>query len=188
MSKSNTQSPQIVHLSAPVGLKLAKASSRSLQVEWQAPSIIRNINANDSSVSSSSQQLLTYSVNWRQKSSSSISSGKSNTDNRQRELNTTSKFLTIDDLTAETVYSVHVSVIVAGVRGPPAILEVKTELEPAFPGMPVDFKAEFIDLSMLSSQSASTSISALKLKWKKPIQNAETIIKYRLFYQHLHYG
>jgi hypothetical protein len=80
---------------------------------------------------------------------------------------------------------------VAFKRGPAASIEARTDSEPIHPSAPVDFKAEFIDLNMpgqQSSVSSATSISALKLKWKKPLYNANLVVKYRLYYQHLHHG
>jgi hypothetical protein len=106
-------------------------------------------------------------------------------------LNTTNASVVIDELTPDTTYTVQVSVIVAFVRSPAISIEARTDSEPIHPSAPVDFKAEFMDLNTAPQQpssSTASAISALKLKWKKPLYNANLIAKYRLYYQHLHHG
>lgn len=161
----------VVHLSAPVNLRIIRSKPRALQLEWHAPSIVRNedkLNLNKDS--------LIYSVNWKAK----------NTD-RQRELNTTNASILIDELTPDTVYIIYVSAMMSGTKGPYSFVEAKTDPEALLPGPPVDFKAEFIDFN-LPSESFTSLTPTLKFKWKKPIINSENILKYRLFYQHVHYG
>jgi neogenin len=165
--KHTTNKQQIVQLSAPVNLTVVNKKSRSFQIEWQKPSVITSpTHVLPKNVSN----LLTYEINWKAKN-----------DDRQRELNITQNSVLIDDTTADTMYLVTVCALLEANKSPCSTIEVKTDPELVMPGPPVEFKAELLDLN---TQSQTT----LKFKWKKPALNAENIIKYRLYYQHLNYG
>jgi hypothetical protein len=164
---THTTTAPIVHLSSPESIRLVKSNSRSILIEWQSPSIVRDSNNSN----------LYYAINW-----------KSKTADRMREINTTNTSCLIDDLAHDTLYTIQVSAILSSIRGPSSSIEVKTDAEPLFPSQPVDFKAEFIDLSMPVQSMTTSSVSALKLKWKRPQFNFANILKYRLYYQHLHFG
>ena len=74
------------------------------------------------------------------------------------------------------------------IRGPCSPIEGRTESEASLPGPPIDFQAEFIDLNMPIDNSLSTLTPTLRFRWKKPKINPQNIAKYRLYYQHLHFG
>lgn len=157
------QTQPFIQLSAPANLTLLNKKARSFQIEWKPPVL----------AATSSLSNLTYEINW-----------KAQTTDRQRELNTSSTSILIDELTADTVYLIQVCAVLDSIKGPCGTLEAKTDTELAVPGSPVDFKAEFIDLNT-DTQSLTPT---LKFKWKKPNVNADNVVKYRLYYQHLHYG
>ena len=165
--KQTSTEPTVVHLSAPMQLRLIKTRSSSLEFEWRPPSIIKT-----SATSSDKPGALTYTVVWRAKQME-----------RQREMNTSQQSVRVDDLTPETLYLIQVCAVLGSTRGPYAFLEVATSKEALIPGPPVDFKAEFVEFNYHSSQTPT-----LKFKWKKPVKNAQHIVKYRLYYKHLHYG
>ena len=179
---TTTSSTSVVHLSAPIGLHVVKFKSRSLQIEWQQPSIVRSMQLSTKSgpagTENDSDRLnantLYYAVNWKAKNM-----------DRQREMNTTRNSIIIDELTPDTVYMIQICAMIASKKGPYSFLEAKTELEASLPGAPVDFKAELVDAN---ASPQATSSPTLKFKWKKPLANANNILKYRLYYQHLHYG
>ena len=138
-----------MHLSAPRDFKIIKTKSRSINLEWQQPSIIRN-ELNKPNLSNS----LTYSISWKPKNM-----------DRQREMNTTYTSILIDDLLPDTVYIVQICAMIGTTKGPATSIEVKTEVEALVPGAPVDFKAEFV----LESDEKMSSVQILKLKWKKKV-------------------
>jgi hypothetical protein len=162
-----TTSSIVVHLSAPRDFKIIKTKSRSFNIEWQQPSIIRN------ELNKPNLNTLSYSISWKPKNM-----------DRQREMNTTLNSILIDDLLPDTVYIIQVCAMIGTTKGPATSIEVKTDVEALVPGAPIDFKAEFV----LESDDKMSSVQILKLKWRKPTVNANNIAFYRLYYQHLHYG
>lgn len=143
---SSTQ--PIVHLSAPDKLKLVRNKSRSILVEWQSPSIIRD-ELNQESEDAENNVDLIYSLSWKVKHEN-FDSDKTNK-MRQREINTTNMSHLIDDLVPETVYLIQVCAIFNQTRSPYAFLEAKTLAERQFPGKPVNFRSEFVDENAGSS-------------------------------------
>jgi hypothetical protein len=184
----------IIHLSAPVNLRASKIRSRQIHLEWSPPPIVRNIQfpsqdklQNDAysnkkaSLTDNDAANLYYLINWKAKNVE-----------RSREMNTSRTMMIIDELVPDTTYNIQVCSLVGTVKGPCAVLDTRTENEPFLPGPPLDFKAEFIDLtlptfSLPTSNSVSTT-PTVKFKWRKPLANPNNIVKYRLYYQHLHYG
>lgn len=133
----------IVHLSAPIKLRISRTKSRSLVAEWQPPPIMR-----DDMVQDEDGLGLIYSVTW----------GAKHDKQRQREMNTTNNTLLIDELIPETIYLIQVCAIVGLTRSPYVFLEAKTEPERVLAGKPLDFRAEFIDLTNQNEdESVSTS-------------------------------
>ena len=115
---------------------------------------------------------LSYIVAWRAKNIE-----------RQIEQVTTDTSFDIIDLSPDTLYLIQVCAIVNTTKGPYSFLEVRTSSEPKIPSKPVDFKAQFVDFKYHKAMTPT-----LKFKWKRPVSNANDIIKYRLYYEHLHYG
>jgi hypothetical protein len=163
-------SPVIVHLSAPLSLRILKSKPRSLKLEWKRPAIVRNIPIDQSHpTGDDASGLLYYAINWK----------PTNMD-RKREINTTFNSIVIDELTPDTVYLINVCAMLSTKKGPYSFLEAKTEKDTQIPGAPVQFKYEIIEDSQSGSQ--------IKFKWKRPLVNWSKIAKYRLYYQHLNYG
>lgn len=160
-----TKPKTIVHLSAPTSLKSIHALPRSLEISWNSPSIIKQSGG-------STDNSIIYTVIWRAKHMEN-----------QRELITTNSSLLIDELKPDTLYLIQVCASLSSTKGPYAFIEVNTTSELKIPGAPIDFKAEFVDFKYHQIMSPT-----LKFRWKRPIVNAENIIKYRLYYEHLHYG
>ncbi|RNA29665.1 neogenin isoform X5 [Brachionus plicatilis] len=149
----------IVHLSSPLGLKTSLTEAKSIRIEWKAPSVMRGIDH------------LTYEVNWRAKGTQ-----------RQRQTNTTATACLIDGLTPNTEYMISVRAFGMGTYGPSAQIETTTHHH--LSNAPVDFKAELIDY--YASDGIVTFSPTLRFKWKRP--NSNSLLKYRLYYQHVHYG
>lgn len=99
------------------------------------------------------------------------------------EANTSTPTLVIEDLEPDTLYKIQVCAVLASTKGPYTSLTTRTKEELKLPSKPLDFKAEFIDFNY-----HKTMTPTLKFKWKKPVVNAMAIRKYRLFYEHLHFG
>ncbi len=170
-----TTPSSIVHLSAPISLRVVKSKSKSLQLEWQRPAIVRNIPLSNSDQNSAST--LYYAINWKPKNM-----------DRKREINTTETSILIDDLTAETVYLINVCAIMASKKGPYSFLEAKTDADMQIPSAPIDFKYEQITESNLDELSSEMTSQKIRFKWKRPLINGDKVLKYRLYYQHLNYG
>ncbi len=160
---SQTKPLSSVQLSAPTNLEVSMTKSRSFTLKWQAPQ-----NVNNAEISPDS---LMYTISWKAKNM-----------DRQRELNTSNTSISLDELTPNTVYLIQICAFISSTKGPYSFLEAKTEPEALFPGPPVGFQAEFIDVDV---QHTSPT---LKFKWKKPQLSTNKLVKYRLYYQHLHYG
>ena len=173
-----TTASSIVHLSAPISFRVVKSKSKSLQLEWQRPAIVRNIPLSNSDQNSdASSSTLYYAVNWKPKNM-----------DRKREINTTETSILIDDLTPETVYLINVCAIMATKKGPYSFLEAKTEADLQIPSAPVDFKYEIVIDSNIDELSPEMASQKIRFKWKKPLINGDKVLKYRLYFQHLNYG
>jgi hypothetical protein len=175
---SLTTPSSIVHLSAPILLRLVKSKPKSLQLEWQRPAIVRNIplSSSDQNTADASSNTLYYAVNWKPKNM-----------DRKREINTTDTSILIDDLTPETVYLINVCAVMASKKGPYSFLEAKTEADMQTPSAPIDFKYEIVDANQDELSPEMTSQKII-FKWKRPLLNGDKVLKYRLYYQHLNYG
>jgi len=159
-------SKPIVHLSAPVSLRLLDAQSRSLKISWQPPSIAKEIPRPQGNTT------ISYRITWKA------------TGGQLREATTSKTEFLIGDLTADTVYRIEVCAVLSESSGPQAFLEAKTSGELKLPGPPVDLSAEFVDFGYQKTMSPT-----LKFRWKRPVElTTSPITKYRLFYEHLHYG
>lgn len=144
-----------------------RAKSRSLLIEWQHPSIIRDeLKQEENDESGADDEIesneLIYSVQWRAKGSSESSANRekslpmpSSSPSRQREALTVNRTLLIDELQPETVYSIQVYAQLGHTKSPYAFLEVKTLHERPLPGRPVDFRAEFVDDMTAATRASS---------------------------------
>ncbi len=163
----------VVHLSAPLLLKLDQAESRSLKISWQPPSIVKEI------PQPHVNRTISYRITWKDSTITSTTSayGIQNATTNKTEL-------LVSDLKPDTTYTFDVCAVLADSKGPQAFLEAKTSGELKLPGPPVEFRAHFVDFGYQKSMSPT-----LKFRWKRPVELASSpIVKYRLFYEHLHYG
>lgn len=147
--------------SAPSSLMLSEKNPKSIRIEWKTPTINSQINKE-----------LSYIVKWRRKDIE-----------RQLEQKTTNTSFEIMNLLPNTLYLIEVCAVNNATKGPYARLEVTTSTEPKIPSEPVDFQAQFVDFKYHKAMTPT-----LKFTWKIPRKNAENIIKYRLYYEHLNYG
>jgi hypothetical protein len=167
----------IVHLSAPNSLVAKEINSRSLQVEWKEPSIVRDNNK------IGSKSKLIYFVSWKAK----------NTD-RKREMNTSSTYFLIDELSPDTVYLINVCAFLANTKGPYTFIEAKTTNEETKSTLPLNFRVKFESNKKIVTKTDSKfdnsqmALPTYRFKWERPIYNYDRIVKYRLIYTHLHYG
>ena len=177
-SSSSASSP-LVHLSAPTQLRVVQLQSRSVWLEWQPPA---------TAAATATSPHIYYAVRWR----------GSDDERRERESNTTAHRVHIDELSADTLYTLEVSAVSGGTRSPPATLQMRTAAHrypAAQVGPPRDFTAQLVNAENFTSSSSSASSSSLvvKFKWRRPATTGSpppppAIVKYRLFYRHMHYG
>src|SRR6185312_8162440 len=90
--------------------------------------------------------------------------------------------LLVDDLQPSTSYTIQVCAVVGSTRGPYAQLEARTadneQQQQEQPSAPLDFKYEPLESTM----------TLIRFKWRRPVLNADKIVRYRLFYRRIHYG
>ena len=154
-----TTTSAIIHLSSPQNLKTNLIRTKSIEIEWKPPAVVRGTDK------------LSYSINWRAEGTS-----------RQRQINTTDTSYLIDDLKPNTVYIINVRAFAMATYGPSVEIEAITDQR--LSNAPIDFKAELVDY--YTPDGVLSFSPTLKFKWKRP--NSNNLLKYRLYYQHLHYG
>ena len=172
-------SSSIVHLSAPISLRVAKSTAKSLLLEWQRPAIVRHIplsSGEQATSDASSSTTLYYAVSWQPKHM-----------DRKREVNTTETSMLVDDLAADTVYLVNVCAIMSAKKGPYSFLEAKTSVDTQVSSPPLDFRFEILVVGD-QDQEALASDTKIRFKWRKPATNTDQVLKYRLYYQHVSFG